>query len=225
VRRLSSFPLAPVVPHAARALGVPRTIDSEDAVLLTFDDGPHPLGTPAMLRILADERARATFFLVGEQVRRHPSLAAEIAAAGHAVALHGEHHRLLLRLSPQAARADLDRGAETVAEATGLPITLHRPPHGIYSPAALDHVRERGWAPLLWSRSGRDRRGNRGPGRIAAEVTRDLAAGDVLLLHDSDAYGGPGAWRHTVRALPRVLDAIAAAGLRTQPGPHAADRA
>jgi peptidoglycan/xylan/chitin deacetylase (PgdA/CDA1 family) len=185
-----------------------------DRFALTFDDGPDPDATPAVLEALDAAGARATFFLVGEQVRRNPSLAAEIAAAGHGVALHGERHRLLLRLPSRVARADLDRGADTIAEATGIPITRHRPPYGIYSAAALDHVRARGWAPLLWSRWGHDWRERRGPGRIAAEVTRDLAAGDVLLLHDADDYSAPGSWRNTVRALPRVLDAIAAAGLQ-----------
>jgi len=212
--RAWALPLAPVVPAAARAAGVPRTVDSPGAVMLTFDDGPHPRGTPAVLEILAAERTRATFFLVGEQVERNPTLAAEIAAAGHGVALHGQRHRNLLRVSPRAARADLDRGAATLADATGLPVTLHRPPYGIYSWAALAHVRRRGWSPLLWSRWGHDWREHRGPGRIAAEVTRDIAEGDVLLLHDADDYSSPGSWRNTVKALPRVLEAIAAAGLQ-----------
>jgi peptidoglycan-N-acetylglucosamine deacetylase len=206
--------LAPIVPAVARALDLPRRVDSPGAVALTFDDGPHPQGTPAVLELLAREGARATFFLVGEQVLRNPSLAAEIAAAGHAIALHGHRHRNLLRIGPAAARADLDRGADTIASVTGAAIALHRPPYGIYSWPALAHVRDRGWSPLLWSRWGHDWRANRGPGRIAAEVTRDLRAGDVLLLHDADDYSAPGSWRNTVKALPRVLEAIAAAGLQ-----------
>ena len=67
-------------------------------VALTFDDGPHPEGTPAVLEALARAGARATFFVVGEQVQRRPALVAEIAAAGHVVALHGYRHRLQLRL-------------------------------------------------------------------------------------------------------------------------------
>src|SRR4029079_19642657 len=76
---------------------LPRT--SRD-VALTFDDGPLPVGTPAVFEILAARGAQATFFLVGEQVERYPALAAEIAAAGHALALHGYRHRLLLRIPP-----------------------------------------------------------------------------------------------------------------------------
>ena len=184
------------------------------AVALTFDDGPHPQGTPAVLELLAAAGARATFFLVGEQVQRSPALAAEIAAAGHAIALHGHRHRNLLRLAPAAVAADLDRGADVVSSATGAAIALHRPPYGIYSWPALRAVRARGWAPLLWSRWGHDWRRRATAASISTEVTAALAAGDVLLLHDADDYSAPGSWRNTVAALPRVLDAIAARGLR-----------
>jgi hypothetical protein len=92
---------------------------------------------------------------------------------------------------------------------------LHRPPYGIYSWPALRAVRTRGWTPTLWSRWGRDWRRFTTAERIAATVTRDLAAGDVLLLHDADHYSAPGSWRRTVAALPLVLDAIAATGLET----------
>src|SRR5207248_5525054 len=85
--------LAPVLPAAARRLGLPRSLPG-GGVALTFDDGPHPEGTPAMLEILAQRGARAWFFLIGEQVERRPQLAARIAEVGHVVALHGYRHRL-----------------------------------------------------------------------------------------------------------------------------------
>src|ERR671936_172663 len=75
-----------------RALGVRDRLEDRSAVALTFDDGPHPGGTPATLEVLRAAEVRATFFLVGEQVERNPSLAAEIAAAGHDVALHCHRH-------------------------------------------------------------------------------------------------------------------------------------
>ena len=65
--------LAPVAPSAARALALPRTLPAAAGVALTFDDGPHPEGTPAVLEVLARAGARATFFLVGEQVERRPA--------------------------------------------------------------------------------------------------------------------------------------------------------
>jgi peptidoglycan/xylan/chitin deacetylase (PgdA/CDA1 family) len=209
--------LAPLAPSLCRPLGVPRTLAATDepVVALTFDDGPHPRGTPAVLEALAAADARATFFLVGEQVRRDPALAAEIVAAGHAVALHGDRHRLQLRVPPRALARDLDRGHATIAEATGVAPRCYRPPFGVFSPAGLAIVRRRGWAPLLWSRWGHDWRLHRTPAQIAAELTAQLAPGDVLLLHDADHYSQPGSWQRTAAALPAVLAAIERHGLGT----------
>jgi len=206
---------APVVPAVARGLRVPRTIDAPGGIALTFDDGPHPQGTPAVLEALDREGAKATFFVVGEQVERSPALAAEIVAAGHAIALHGHRHRCLLRVSPRALSSDFDHVAAVVADATGLAPELYRPPYGIFSPAGVALARRRGWGLLLWSRWGRDWAARATPGTIAAKTTSGgLAAGDVLLLHDADTYSAPGSWRRTTGALPRILEAVQAAGLR-----------
>ena len=212
----SSPALAPVVPPVCAALGIPRRLPAgARGVAVTFDDGPHPEGTPAILELLRDAGARATFFLVGEQVDRHRALAAEIAAAGHAIALHGHRHRLLLRVTPRALAADLDRGAAVIAEATGVAPELYRPPYGIFSPAALGLVRRRGWRPLLWSRWGHDWRRRIAPAAIAREVTERVGDGDVLLLHDADHYSAPDSWRRTAAALPLVLETLAERGLST----------
>lgn len=207
--------LAPVAEPVARALRVPRRIADGGAVALTFDDGPHPQGTPAVLELLAGARARATFFLVGEQVARWPALAAEIAAAGHAVAVHGQRHRNQLRLPPRAFADDLVRGIATIAAATGAAPSVYRPPLGVFSPAGLAIVRRHGLRALLWSRWGHDWRARATPQTIATEVSAGLRGGDVLLLHDADHYSATGSWRRTAAALPAVFEAIARAGLRT----------
>jgi peptidoglycan-N-acetylglucosamine deacetylase len=208
--------LAPLMPSVCRGLGVPRRLDgAEPAVAVTFDDGPHPEGTPAVLAALDRADARATFFLIGEQVARHPTLTAEIAAAGHGIAVHGHRHRNQLRLTPGALDSDLDRGIAAIAEAAGVEPTLYRPPYGIFSAGGLATVRARGLRTLLWSRWGRDWAESATPESVAERVTRDLEPGDVLLLHDADHYSVPGSWRATAAALPRVLDEIARRGLRT----------
>jgi peptidoglycan-N-acetylglucosamine deacetylase len=211
--------LVPRFPPLAAALRLPTRAAPPGTVALTFDDGPHPQGTPAVLDALAAAGAVATFFLVGEQVERNRALAAEIAAAGHGIAVHGFRHRLLLRRPPAAVARDPEHAAETIAAATGAVPALHRPPFGIYSWPALRAVRERGWTPLLWSRWGHDWRARATAASIATEVAGELRSGDVLLLHDADHYSARGSWRATAAAVPRVLEEIERQGLRpAQPG-------
>jgi peptidoglycan/xylan/chitin deacetylase (PgdA/CDA1 family) len=202
------------VPGVAGALGLPRRIEDPVGVALTFDDGPHPEGTPAVLEALAGGNARATFFLCGEQVERYPSLAAEIDAAGHTVAVHGHRHRNMLRLAPRAFVEDLERAIAVIEEAVGIRPQLFRPPYGIFSYPGILEVRVRGLESLLWSRWGHDWRTIRTPEEIAAEATADLDGGDVVLLHDADHYSDPGCWRGTVEALPWMIERIRSAGLR-----------
>lgn len=206
-------------PHArslCAALGISRTAPlGAGAVALTFDDGPHPQGTPAVLELLARHGAQATFFLVGEQVQRHRALAAEIAAAGHTIALHGHRHRNLLRVPPPVLRDDLDRAHALIAETTGEAPAIYRPPYGVFSPAAIVIARRRGWEPMLWSRWGTDWRRRITPRRIARRATGGILAGDVVLLHDADHYSSPGSWRRTAAALPIVLSELERRGLRS----------
>jgi peptidoglycan-N-acetylglucosamine deacetylase len=203
------------VPAAAASLGLPLRAPDAPGVVLTFDDGPHPDGTPAVLEVLAGADARAMFFLIGEQVRARPALAREIVAAGHLVALHGDRHRLQLRLSADEVADDLRAGAATIEDATGVRPLWHRPPYGIYSPAGLAAARRAGMRPLLWSRWGKDWRKFTTPDRIAARATRDLHAGDVVLLHDADFYSSKRSHERTAAALPSVIAALSGRGFAT----------
>jgi peptidoglycan-N-acetylglucosamine deacetylase len=208
-RRVLRHALAPVNLCAARSLAVPRSLPGAGGVALTFDDGPHPEGTPAVLELLEEAGARATFFLVGEQVERRPQLAGRIVAAGHLVGLHGYRHRLQLRMSASQVAGDLARGVAVIEDAVGSgPLRWHRPPYGIYSPAGLDAVRGGGLTPLLWSRWGKDWRKFTTPDRIAARATRALVPGDVILLHDADFYSARDSHRRTVAALRPMLSEL-----------------
>ena len=203
---------APFVPQVARLMDVPTRLESPHGIALTFDDGPHREGTPAVLEALARVGAKATFFLVGEQVERLPALAAEIAAAGHIVGIHGYRHTLLLRRSPASLRDDFARAEDVIGSAVGAAPTLYRPPYGVFSLPALRLVRRLGWSPWLWSRWGRDWDRTATPESIAARATRDLSGGDVVLLHDADHYSAQGSWRKTAAAVPSVLAAATQAG-------------
>ena len=208
--------LAPVLPALAGAIGVERTTGSR-RVALTFDDGPHPEGTPAVLERLDAAGVKATFFLVGEQVLSFPGLAARIVEEGHEVAIHGFRHRVQLRLTPSALAGDLTAAKAVIGEATGVAPTLHRPPLGIYSWPGLVEVRRRGWRPLLWSRWGRDWSSRSTPASIARLAGAGARPGDVILLHDADWYSDPGCWRNAVDALPALLGRLSISGLQVGP--------
>jgi len=205
--------LAAAWPALRAPLGIEDRTASGQGYALTFDDGPHAQGTPAMLAILAAADVRATFFLVGEQVRRNPSLAREILQAGHGIGLHCYRHRNLLRLTPRQVREDLQRAQEIIEVNAGRTPELYRPPYGIANAAALRVARARGWRTLLWSQWGRDWETGATPQSIAARLTDGAGDGSVLLLHDADDYSAAGSWRQTAAALPRVLEALAARGL------------
>ncbi|HZC30917.1 MAG TPA: polysaccharide deacetylase family protein [Gaiellaceae bacterium] len=186
--------------RARRRYGVESTT-ATTSIALTFDDGPHPEGTPAVLDALARAGTPATFFLVGEQVEQRPELVARIVAAGHEIGVHCHRHRNLLRSTPHSTRDDIAHAAELIAEAAGREPTLYRPPYGILNAAALSYARGRGWRTVLWSRWGKDWQ-RRATGESIAKKVGRLRAGDVVLLHDADYYSAPGSWRNTVAALP-----------------------
>lgn len=207
--------LAPIVPGIGPALGIQHRLQGGEGVALTFDDGPHPEGTPAVLEILREADAVATFFLVGEQVVRRPALVAEIVAAGHRVELHCHRHRNLLRLTTRQFLDDAGRARAAIEEASGQAISDFRPPYGIFSGAGLRAVRRRGWRSVLWSRWGRDWTRHATARSIAKAITTDVRAGDIALLHDADYYSVPGSWVRTVAALPLILGELDSRGLKT----------
>jgi peptidoglycan/xylan/chitin deacetylase (PgdA/CDA1 family) len=207
--------LAPIVPAVGRRLPVVLREDGVEGVALTFDDGPHPQGTPAVLEILRAAGQQATFFLAGEQVEKRPALAAEIAAAGHRVELHCHRHRNQLRLTPGSLIEDAERGRAVIEEASGQAIADYRPPYGIFSGAGLRAIRSRGWRPVLWSRWGRDWTRGATAESITRKATDGIRPGDIVLLHDADFYSARNSWERTASALPRILDELATRGLKS----------
>ena len=202
------------VPRVCDALSLRRRLPGESTVALTFDDGPHPEGTSTVLSVLARYGARATFFLVGEQVRRYPSLAREIVDAGHSVGLHGQTHRCELRLTPGVLAEDRARGLESIHAATGVRPFILRPPYGAASGPGIAHARSEGMEIVLWSRWGWDWRAAATPESVVHDVTRSGSLErEIVLLHDADHYAAPDSFRATVGALPGILERCAEQGL------------
>jgi peptidoglycan/xylan/chitin deacetylase (PgdA/CDA1 family) len=206
---------APICAGSRALLGLSDRLADGSSLALTFDDGPHPHGTPAVLDMLAEHRVNATFFLVGEQVERRPGLAAEIVARGHEIGLHSYRHRVATWLTARGFKDELDRSATAIADAIGRVPTLYRPPRGVFTYSALAEVRRRGLHPVLWAVDGRDWKRTATPAGISGRIARHLMGGEVVLLHDSDFYSSPGCWRNTLQALPSLLRTIEAKGLLT----------
>lgn len=184
-------------------------------IALTFDDGPDPRGTPAVLEALAGLGWRATFFLLGSQVRRHPDVARLVVDAGHEVAVHGTLHRNHLLRTPLGLRRDLRLATSLVADVTGVRPRWFRPPYGVLSAGTLWAARDVGLTPVLWTAWGKDWLAGPPP-LIVAEMMKTLREGGTALLHDSDCTSRPGSWRSTVQALPLLAAQLQARGLEVR---------
>ena len=191
--------------------------EAAGAVVLTFDDGPDPVVTPAVLRVLASRDARATFFCVGEHAARHRALTAEIARRGHRLENHSyTHSNAFFFHRPAALDRELGRCQDELQAASGRAPTFFRAPAGIRSPLLQSALARHGLRLASWTRRGFDT-ASRNPATVARRLTRGLSAGDVLLLHDGAFREASGRERVVLAALPLVLDAVEAAGLRTVP--------
>ena len=186
-------------------------------VALTFDDGPDPHSTPSFLATLGAHQIRATFFLLGPMVQADRPLAAEIAAAGHEIGVHGWAHRYATLRAPWALYDDLARAYDTIAEVTGASPRLYRPPYGVLSAGSLLACRRLGLRPVLWTCWGREWDPGATPDSVQATLSRTLAGGATVLLHDSEGTSRPGAAAAALGALPWLLGECAARGLAVGP--------
>ena len=186
-------------------------------IALTFDDGPDPAITPRILDMLDVRGARATFFCVGRRVEAHCDVAAEIARRGHRVENHSHRHRnAFWFLPPALLRDEIERAQEAIATATGRVPRLFRAPAGIRSPLLEPALARAGLDLAAWTRRGFDTVSG-DAGRVLARLVRGLAPGDILLLHDGSSARGASGGPVLLEVMPRLLDAVEAAGLKPVP--------
>jgi peptidoglycan/xylan/chitin deacetylase (PgdA/CDA1 family) len=202
---------------------VHRTRDRK-AIALTFDDGPNPTVTPALLDLLDRYSCHATFFLIGGFVRQCPVLAREISARGNALGNHTDSHPNLFWLPPRRIRQELERCQQAIGEATGAQVQWMRPPYGIRGPQLASVVRRAGLHdPVLWSVSAHDWIAQPQP-RLVRRL-RAVTGGDIVLMHDGDHRRLGGERDATLRALaywlPRWHDAGLECATLDQLVPHA----
>lgn len=182
---------------------------------LTFDDGPSPRNTPAILETLERHRARATFFVMTAHVRRHPELVRRAVTGGHEIGIHGGPHLPPWSLPRPWFDRELARAVACVTAVSGRRPLHYRAPFGFMFPARARRVREHGLTPVLGSIYPRDHAVGE-PVEIARRVLQRLAPGAIVILHDAGALGDPDRGA-TVAAMDAILDAAARRGLRAVP--------
>jgi peptidoglycan-N-acetylglucosamine deacetylase len=180
--------------------------DGRKAIALTIDDGPNPVYTPQVLRLLEKYRVTASFSMIGLEVDTYPGVAREVAAAGHVIANHTWSHPDMAYLYPVAVADQMNRATDAIHRVTGRVPTLFRAPYGAWSPAVLQHCVNSGMTPLDWSVDPRDW-SRPGVGSIVSNIMRNTRTGSIILEHD-----GGGDRSQTVAALKIVLPRLLAAG-------------
>ena len=180
-----------------------RLPEEEPCVYITFDDGPNALTTPRLLKELDRLAVPATFFCVGDNVRRYPQAYCAILARGHTVGNHTYHHIRGLRLPASAYMADVRLAADLIDS------RLFRPPPGRLTPAQQSALRQAGYQLIMFDVVTRDYNPRLTPDAVLRNVQRYARNGSLIVFHDS-----PKAAPRLFDALPRAIAWLRAAGYR-----------
>lgn len=188
---------------------LPEAATVRDEMALTIDDGPDPAVTPQVLDLLDTAGMKATFFCIGERVTRHAPLAREMAARGHAIENHSQRHlKLFAALGPRAMRREIVGAQRSIADVVGRAPRWFRPTAGLRNPFLDPVLAGLDLRLASWTRRPFDTRCG-DVDTVLARLTHNLAAGDILLMHDGHAARTGSGKPVILEALPRLL-----AGLR-----------
>ncbi len=204
---------------------LPAAATARGEVALTIDDGPDPDVTPAVLDLLAEHGAHATFFCIAEHARAHPALLRRIVAAGHSVQNHSQHHRHYFSLlGPRGLAREIGDAQALLADITGQRPHCFRAPAGLRNPLLDPQLHRLGLHLVSWTRRGFDTR-EADPQVVLARLSgpdgRKLAAGDILLLHDGNARRSAQGRAVLLDVLPPLLQRCHADGLQPVTLAHA----
>ncbi len=177
-------------------------------IAITIDDGPNPAITPKVLDILDAANAKATFFCIGKAVQQHPQLARQIIARGHRVQNHSYHHHHGFSFSSWVSlKKEIARAQQTISDVTGIAPTLFRAPAGLRNPFLDPVLQQLNLRLVSWTRRGFDTVTPNAT-KVLDRLQTQLAAGDILLVHDGrcavDATGKP----VVLTVLPALLATI-----------------
>jgi peptidoglycan/xylan/chitin deacetylase (PgdA/CDA1 family) len=181
---------------------------------LTLDDGPDPAVTPRVLDVLDAHGVQATFFCIAQRAAQQPILMREIVARGHDVQNHSHAHRHTFSLSgPGALRREIERAQQVLTDLTGRLPFCFRAPAGLRNPFLDPVLHALSLHLVSWTRRGFDTVSTDAE-RVLARLTRGMAAGDIVLLHDGHAGRTPGGQPLALEVLPRLLAHASQLGLQ-----------
>ena len=204
---------------------LPAAAGGAGAIAITIDDGPDPEVTPHVLALLEQHGARATFFCIGERVARHPGLARQIVRCGHGIENHSQRHlQRFSLLGPRVLAREIGCAQQAIAAATGEVAQFFRAPAGLRNPFLEPVLARAGLRLVSWTRRGFGTVSGSAP-RVLGRLTRRLADGDILLLHDGHAARTGAGGAVILEVLPPLLTAVSAARLTPVTLRAAADRA
>lgn len=183
----------------------------EPTIALTFDDGPYPEYTPALLKVLDRYNVPASFFWLGACVDRSPHLAQAVHQQGHWIGLHGYNHQSFATMKPHELKHDLEKTKKAIAQACQIsPQTLIdvRPPNGLFTPSTLRLLNQWSYRPVMWSVVPEDWV-HPGVSTTARRVLEQVQNGSVIVLHDG-YYGG----RDVAETVDRLIPTLISRGYR-----------
>lgn len=186
-----------------------RGIGTEKTVSLTFDDGPDPENTPAILEVLRKHNVVGTFFLIGHKIEGNEDLVKIINKEGHTLGNHSFSHTNFWDFWPPfLIHRDLMRAGEMINQVVGKKPKFFRPPFGVINPMVSSALRKCGYSVIAWSRWSLDT-AIKNPENLFKRITKGLSSGDIILMHDTQKV--------TTAILEKVIIEIHHQGFRIVP--------
>ena len=169
-------------------------------IALTFDDGPHPVVTPLLIKALAERNVKATFFVIGKSAERYPELVRQLTKEGHLIGNHTYNHVDFRKTDNKSAIKEIEMTNQIIESITGENPEYVRPPYGEWREEINEKTE---LLPVLWSVDSLDWT-TENTDEIVKKVVTDIKENDIILLHDC--------YESTVNATIQIIDILSEEG-------------
>jgi peptidoglycan-N-acetylglucosamine deacetylase len=179
----------------------------QKVVALTFDDGPYLQWTEQILDILKKEKIKATFFVIGNNLKAYPQIAKKVVAEGHAIGNHTWHH-WYHKMSPEVAAKEIENTTKLIYDVTGVKTSLFRPPGGFLNNGVANYAKQKKYLVAMWAADSKDY-SRPGVDKMVNNVMKEVRNGGMILMHD-----GGGDRSQTVKAVPILISKLKKQGYK-----------